>query len=610
MDELPVLLPDGTLFPLWDDETSYSKVYHVDCHHPEASDSGPGSDAQPFASVNAAARVVGPGEKVVVHEGVYRECVRPVRGGTGPNAMVAYEAAPGENVIVRGSVLWQPTFERSVGWSMGNAWTAPLPAGRFVGYNPFLARNFSSEYTTFVTDWHRAENERFLLRRGMLFVDGRPLAQVYHPHELASMEGVFWVEDSGLRVHLRLWEDADPFKTTFEITVHEQVFAPEVQGLGYVRVSGFHLEHAADGFPVPQRALLSTSRGHHWIIEDNEVAWANAGGIDVGNETWHRAPKSAEEPAGHHILRRNVVRDCGICGIAAMGNNVHTLVEDNLVERVGAHRIERLWETGGLKFHTCDGVLIRRNVFRHLWDSPGIWLDYLNRNSRVTGNVFADIESLHGAVYVEVSHAPNLIDHNVIWDVRDRPASSRAAGVAPRAAQGHGIDIDTGEGAIVANNLIANVRDGFAVSVNLDQAGRVVHGRVGLCRDHRVINNVIAGSPRRVLLARVDDNQVDGNVYNRSDDATSFRVETPAPPALLDWDAWQRYYGFDTHGDQRDIEVDFDPETLLLTLSLGADAPRAVPVETLPDQDPGAGPGPVTIEPGRRAYRIEAGPGR
>ena len=135
------------------------------------------------------------------------------------------------------------------------------------------------------------------------------------------------------------------------------------------------------------------------------------------------------------------------------------------------------------------------------------------------------------------------------------------------------------------------------MSVNLDQAGRVVHGRVGLCRDHRVINNVIAGSPRRALLAHVDDNQVDGNVYFRSDDATSFRSETPAPPSLLDWDAWQRYYGFYTHGDQRDIEVDFDPETLLLTLSLGADAPRAVPVETLPDQDPGAGPGPVTIEP-------------
>ena len=29
------------------------------------------------------------------------------------------------------------------------------------------------------------------------------------------------------------------------------------------------IEHAADGFPVPQRAALSTTRGHHWILEDN-----------------------------------------------------------------------------------------------------------------------------------------------------------------------------------------------------------------------------------------------------------------------------------------------------------------------------------------------------
>ena len=612
MNELPMYLPDGSPFPFWDDHTTYAATFHVARGHPSASDAGPGSEAQPFASISAAARIVGPGERIVVHEGIYRECVRPAQGGGAPEAMIAYEAAPGEIVVVRGSEVWRPIFEPSTGWGgrSEGIWTASLPADLFVGYNPFLARNFSSEYTTFVTDWRREENERFLLRRGMIFVDGRPLAQVHQPHQLAEADGAFWVEDSGLGIHLRLWDGVPPAGQTFEIVVREQVFAPAAPGLGYIRVSGFRFEHAADGFPVPQRALLSAARGHHWIIEDNEVAWANACGIDVGNETWHRLPKGPDEPAGHHILRRNVIRDCGICGIAAVGNNAYTLVEDNLVQRIGAHRIERLWETGGLKFHTCDGVLIRRNVFRHLWESPAIWLDYLNRNSRVTGNVFADIESLHGAVYLEVSHAPNLIDHNVIWDVRDRSASSPVAEGVPRAVQGHGIDIDTGEGAVVAHNLIAHVPDGFAVSVNLDQAGRIVAGRVGLCRGHQVVNNIVSRCPRRVLVARAPDNKVDGNIYDRRDDATSFRVETPAPPAVLDLDAWQRYYGFDAHGDQCEIEVDFDPDTLLLTLKLGEDVLPAMVVEALPDQDPGVGPGPVALEPGRRVYRIEAGPGR
>ena len=43
----------------------------------------------------------------------------------------------------------------------------------------------------------------FLLRRGMVFADGRPLRQVYFPADLAEATGVFWVEEPGLRLHLR-----------------------------------------------------------------------------------------------------------------------------------------------------------------------------------------------------------------------------------------------------------------------------------------------------------------------------------------------------------------------------------------------------------------------
>ena len=35
--------------------------------------------------------VLQPGEKAVVHGGIYLECVRPARGGTGPEGMIAME---------------------------------------------------------------------------------------------------------------------------------------------------------------------------------------------------------------------------------------------------------------------------------------------------------------------------------------------------------------------------------------------------------------------------------------------------------------------------------------------------------------------------------------
>lgn len=603
MNATAVTMPDGTPFDFWDDMTEYTHIYHVACEHPDASDDGPGTEEQPFATIGRAARELKPSQKVIVHGGVYRECVRPARGGEGPDRMIAYEAAPGEEVIVRGSQLWEPEFKPSEDWSFrrlptgAKVWMGELPAEWFMGYNPFMTMNFSSEYTTFTRDWSTEEIHCFMLRRGMVFADGRPLKQVFRANELANTDGAFWVEDPGLRIHLRLWGDADPGESTFEVTTREQVFAPAEPFLGYIRVSGFHFQHAADGIPIPQRAMVSAGRGHHWIIEDNQIRWANACGIDVGNETWHRPRREGSEDSGHHIIRRNHVSDCGVCGMAAVGNNAHTLVEDNTIERIGDKNIERIWETGGLKFHTCDTVLIRRNVFRHIVHAPGLWLDYLNRNCRITGNVFANIESIHGGVYMEVNHDINAVDHNILWDIRG----------LGRPRTGYGVDVDTNEECIVAHNLFGKVRDWYAVSVNLDQRTRVVGGRVGLCRKHKVLNNVFVGCPKRIMLSRVADNQSDGNLFDRRDDATSLCVEYPEPQALIDLSAWQDYYGLDENSRQALIEAEFDPESLTLTLKVDGEMPECKQVAELFDGDAEPSPGPVRLEAGRHEYQIRAG---
>ena len=216
MADLSIYLPDGTSFPFWDDETAYTRTYHVAREHPRAPDDGAGSADEPFATIGRAAELLQPGEKVVVHRGVYRECVRPARGGTAANRMIAYEAASDGPVVVRGSEHWTPEVEPSTGWNLGalphgvTVWTAPLPPEWFSGYNPFLANNLISEFTTFTPDWRTEEVHTFILKRGAIYVNGRPLRQVLRSHELGGSDGTFWVEDPGLRVHLRLPNDADP----------------------------------------------------------------------------------------------------------------------------------------------------------------------------------------------------------------------------------------------------------------------------------------------------------------------------------------------------------------------------------------------------------------
>ena len=101
--EPPVLLPDGTEFQTWEQPLRFARTYYVDARHPAASDRNPGSREQPFATINRAAQVLQPGERVVVAAGVYRERIRPARGGTGPDQMISYEAEPGAEVVLKGS---------------------------------------------------------------------------------------------------------------------------------------------------------------------------------------------------------------------------------------------------------------------------------------------------------------------------------------------------------------------------------------------------------------------------------------------------------------------------------------------------------------------------
>ena len=142
-------MPDGTEFISWEQPLKFSKTYYVDNNSAKADDNGPGTSARPFRTINKAAQVLQPGERVVIASGTYRECVRPVRGGAGPAQMISYEAAPGAKVFVKGSeVLKDGWQQESVsmfrfgpagqGASEIIAWRHELTGTMFPdAYNPF-----------------------------------------------------------------------------------------------------------------------------------------------------------------------------------------------------------------------------------------------------------------------------------------------------------------------------------------------------------------------------------------------------------------------------------------------------------------------------------------
>jgi hypothetical protein len=177
-----------------------------------------------------------------------------------------------------------------------------------------------------------------------------------------SPDGRFWAANPGNLLDIRVPEET-PAKPLIEITTREQAFAPLQRGLGYIRIKGITFQHAGNGYPPPQRGLVSTAGGNHWIIEGNTIEWANGVGLDIGSGDF--ASGSAPQAGASHIIRGNTIRYCGVEGIGGMGTQ-DTIVEDNLIEWCGWADAERAWEAAGAKFHRSRNLLFRHNIVRHI----------------------------------------------------------------------------------------------------------------------------------------------------------------------------------------------------------------------------------------------------
>ena len=577
-----VLLPDGNEFVSWERPLEFTKTYYVDNRNPHAADSNPGTKQLPFLTISKAAEVLEPGERVVIMAGVYRERVSPVRGGTGADRMISYEAAPGAEVIVKGSVEvnkgWGPSTE--YGLDLSDAARAKVKIYQrrlddieFHGYNPFGMVNMMQDRR--YLNPTPAELRRHLLRRGMIYVDGKRLDQVEGYSELAHAEGAFWCEHDGMTIHMRLSGDADPAQHQVELTVQEQVFAPREGGLNYIRVKGITFEHASSQFPPPQLGMVSMSRGNHWIIEDCVMRHANSVALDIGMQG---GGKVSPAVIGYAIVRRNHIDDVGVCGLAGLAVQ-NTLIESNLIEHVGWQDAEMTWEAGAIKLHVSRSCLLRNNVIRHLDHAMAIWLDYLNINTRITGNVIGDtLETVRGGIYIEASHNPNMFDHNIIW--KATPGHGGSTANYPSHG-GWGITLDGTDETVIAHNLIGLMQDN-AINIRTTE-GRIVGPRGGTARWNKVINNIFYHCGNAIQFPN-RDNTAEGNLYTHqggprideeqgagrglnflNDGGTTYR---------LDLDAWQKFFGFDKNGAYADLNIDVDLDALTMTWSVGAPLPQ------------------------------------
>ncbi len=586
MKDLSALLPDGNSFEFWEKETRWIQNLHVDCRAANASDENDGSAEAPFRTIGRAAAEAGPGTRVLIHGGIYRECVSPARGGTDPEHMISYEAFGDGEVVIRASEE-VTDFIPSEGWMPDRhwgkkaaenirIWEYDLDPNLFRGYNPFCAVNILHD--RLFIEYDKTDMTTYLNRRGCVFCDGKPLKQVPLYNGMGAEDQTYWVEANGMKVHFRLAGDEDPKNHRIEVTVREQCFAPEKQFLNYIRVKGLICEHAATGAPVPQRGAISAHRGHHWIIEDCQVNWSNGVGIDTGNECWHHT-HTEDEIIGWSVIRNCIIRDAGVCGIAGMFAE-RMLIEGNTIEGTGWQKMELSWEAGAIKLHDSVNGLIRNNTFRNTLRADHLWLDCNNENNRITGNLFINGIQQREAIFIECTRdGINLIDHNIIWNVEGRfdpekvpkePGSSGWYKLRENeAVNGYGIYGEGTDRLHVSHNLIGRCRhSGYYLKPVSFRMGGVNRG--GTSRDARIINNIFYDCGEAAIVFPTRDNEAEGNLYVRMEGGY-LRVMYPEPECCLNLPAWQEFFHFDREGQNGWFDIRVDEKTGEISFSAAED---------------------------------------
>ena len=478
-------LPSGLSFTNWADETTYKKVYYVNQNHPEASDDNTGTGSAPFLTISKAAEVLQPGEKVIIHSGVYRESIRPARGGKDAQSMISYEAAKGEQVNITGNIEIEATWEPSVHPTnektySQNLWQADLKQILDMNApNPFNQSNATSKQMK-IMSWATELDGTppYTLVRGMVFQNGERLIQLAHYGDLTRVKGSFWVDTKKQILHIHPFHYADPNEETMELTRFEQLFKPKEIATSYLHLKGLTFSHAGNGFMRTGVGAVFVNGGNHWIFEENTIHSVNSVGLEIGMDFTEDRKQTAEEKSilrknkGGHLVRNNSIYNCGTGGIQGHRNH-QAKVTGNHLHHIGWQDTENYWECAAIKLLLCEEVLVSHNTFHDIGSANAVWLDWDNKNCRITANLIYDIRpAMGGAIYIEASRkTPNWIDHNVMYNINN---------IA--------ISVYDSDNTVTFNNLIAYSKIPYISKVNT--SGRAIDG-VPLSSEHNQLNGNI-----------------------------------------------------------------------------------------------------------------------
>jgi alpha-N-arabinofuranosidase len=395
---------------------------------PSGNDSNPGSKEAPLRTIQRGAELAQPGDMITVRVGVYRERIDPPRGGASDRKRIIYQAAPGEQVEIKGSEIIRNWVK-----VQDDVWKATLPNTFFGGFNPYKDLLHG--------DWFDPKGREH--HTGAVYLNGDWLIEAAKLDEVMMSRGTYppWLKGGQAlwfahvdETNTTIWaqfKGLNPNEQLVEINVRQTVFYPDQPGRNYITVRNFTMQQAATPWAPPtaeQIGLIGTHWSKGWIIENNVISHSICSGVALGKygDQWdNTSANTAEgyvktidralengwnrENIGHHIVRNNIISHCEQTGIVGSLGAAFSTVSGNTIHDIHVRQLFTGAEMAGIKFHAAIDTVIRSN---HIYRTcRGLWLDWMAQGTRVSGNLFHD--NAGQDVFVEVDHGPFVIDNNL-----------------------------------------------------------------------------------------------------------------------------------------------------------------------------------------------------
>lgn len=453
---LLMLMPISTTWATFETDLVSQTIY-VNPLSANASDDNPGTQEQPFRTLQAAVdmaqdarRNADLGTKILLAPATYREDVYIV-DTTENAAPIVVEAIQSGTAIISGSEVY-------TGWSANGDGT----------YTHLWDKDWGFAGNPWGDDRDESYMEPIVKRTEMVFVDGVLMKQVLERNELE--QGSFYVDENADQIVLYPFQETNMERAFIEVA--ERDLGLQIESMRNIVLRGIVVKHVASS---PNQAGVFIGSSENVIVDDCYFVYNNWVGLEF------EYVKNIIIRDSHADL--NGERGMGARRVAQL-DVWHSSFDANNWR--GAWGNWFGWDAAGFKCFECIHTTLY-NVTASDNEAMGIWFDYVNNYIEI--NQAYVVNNYGGGLFIEASFGPVTVRNSQFLD--NRSDSGWSSG---------GVFITGSNNVLLTNNILAGNEQN---QIRLNDPKRDVIDTTVESTNLRLMNNLFVSTSADQYIMRM-----------------------------------------------------------------------------------------------------------